>query len=141
MRYGRTCAEDRPLAYPKESVKRKGYILVVETDDLIRELLGCWLREAGYSVVAGDYKSRTREDLPRLVIANISDPRGAQALIRSLREVYAAPILILSARFRRGLGGSTDAARRLGVRKVLPKPFTRAELLGAVRESIEDANG
>ena len=66
------------------------------------------------------------------------EPRGAQPLIDALRAVYAAPMLILSARFRRGLEGSAEAARRLGVRKVLPKPFTREEFLSAVRESVED---
>jgi DNA-binding response OmpR family regulator len=70
------------------------------------------------------------------VIADVRDPQDAEGLILSLRE-YAAPILVLSARFRRGLAGSTQAARRLGVKKVLPKPFTRKELLLAVREAIE----
>ena len=65
-------------------------------------------------------------------------PRGAQALIQSLQAVYAAPILVLSGRFRRGLAGSAEAARRLGVKKVLPKPFTRKELLSAVAASLED---
>jgi DNA-binding response OmpR family regulator len=71
------------------------------------------------------------------VIANVSSPRGAQPFIESLQAVYAAPILVLSGRFRRGLADSAEAARRLGARKVLPKPFTRKELLSAVRESLE----
>jgi DNA-binding response OmpR family regulator len=74
---------------------------------------------------------------PALVIADAPDPSSAEALIDPLRE-YAAPILILSARFRRGLAGSAEAARRLGVKKVLPKPFTRKEFLSAVREAIEE---
>jgi CheY-like chemotaxis protein len=71
------------------------------------------------------------------VIADIANPLDAEMAIRSLQRTYLAPILLLSARFRRGLGASRTAARRLGVRKVLPKPFTRAELIGAVTESIE----
>jgi hypothetical protein len=59
-----------------------------------------------------------------------------EALIRSLRE-YAALTHVLSARFRRGLAESAQSARRLGVKKVLPKPLTRKELLAAVRESVE----
>jgi DNA-binding response OmpR family regulator len=110
----------------------KGTIVVVETDDLIREMLERWLGEAGYVVVAG-----ARAEEPVLVIANVSNPRAAQSLIRSLQTAYAAPVLAVSARFRRGLGSSIDAARLLGVRKVLPKPFTRKELLCAVREAIE----
>ncbi len=118
-----------------------GYILIVETDDLIRGLLERWLGEAGYVVVASSSVTAARDDArekaPRLVIANISRPRGAEALIRSLQATYPAPILVISARFRRGLEVSASAARQLGVRKVLPKPFTRRELLTAVRESLE----
>lgn len=61
-------------------------------------------------------------------------PQAAVAAMRSLRE-YAAR-MVLSARFRRGLAGSAKAARRLGVKRVLPKPCTRKELLPAVRESV-----
>jgi DNA-binding response OmpR family regulator len=114
-------------------VKGKGFIVIQEEDDLIRELLERWLGEAGYSLCGEGYEA------PCLVIANVPSPRGAQGLIRSLQAVYAAaPILVLSGRFRRGLAGSAEAARRLGVKKVLPKPFTRKELLSAVDASLED---
>ncbi len=110
----------------------KGYVVIREEDAQIRELLERWLHEAGYLVAAagaGDTK-------PLLVIADVPEPQAADALVRSLRA-YAAPILVISARFRRGLAGSVEAARRLGVKKVLPKPFTRKELLAAVRESVD----
>jgi DNA-binding response OmpR family regulator len=110
----------------------KGYVVVLEEDPLLRPLLERWLGEEGYRVAAhaaGAVK-------PALVIADVPDPRAAEALIRSLQE-YAAPVLLLSARFRRGLAGSTETARQLGVEKVLPKPFTREEFLSAARESIE----
>jgi DNA-binding response OmpR family regulator len=122
----------------ERKLDHKGYIVVVETDDLIRELLARWLGEAGFVVVAGNDQQREREDEPQLVIANISSPRGAQAVVRSLQAVYSAPILALSARFRTGLGASTEAACRLGVTKVLPKPFSRKELLSAVRAAIKN---
>lgn len=109
----------------------KGPILILEEDPLIRALLETWLGEAGHEVTP------PRDGKPVLVIADIPNPRSAKARIRSLRE-YAAPILLLSARFHTGLGGSAEAARRLGVKSVLPKPFTRLELLSAVREALED---
>ena len=121
-------------------MNRKGFIVIQEEDDLIRELLERWLGEAGYSFALAEpraKRARARAETPCLVIANVASPRGAQPLIDALRSVYAAPILILSGRFRRGLEGSTEAARRLGVRRVLPKPFTREEFLSAVRESLE----
>ena len=113
-------------------VNRKRLILLREEDVQIRELLERWLGEAGYIV------SAAVEEQPRLVIIDLPRSRGAQALIQSLQAVYAAPILVLSGGFRRGLAESANAARRLGVKKVLPIPFTREELLAAVAASLAD---
>jgi DNA-binding response OmpR family regulator len=115
-----------------KDVNPKGYVVVLEEDAQIRELLKRWLGEAGYGVAT----AAVDHAQPLLVIANVPQPQAAAGFILSLQEEYAAPILILSARFRRGLAGSAEAARRLGVDKVLPKPFTRKELLAAVRESL-----
>jgi len=129
-----------PLVFPKEVVQKKGYILVVETDDLIRELLERWLGEAGYTVVVRTLRklleNRIHDGVPHLIIVDVPRPRSAEALIQSLQAVYPNPILVLSARFRRGLGTSMDVASRFGVRGILPKPFTRKELLNAVSESM-----
>ena len=110
---------------------RKGFIAIHEDDDLIRELLKRWLGEAGYSV------NPTAGESPRLVIADVPSPTAAPLRIEALRAVYAAPILVLSGRFRRGLAASAEAARRLGVKRVLPKPFSREELLSAVDEVLK----
>jgi DNA-binding response OmpR family regulator len=115
-----------------------GYIVIVEPDDLIRELLERWLAEAGYGVVLSAKDHNRSMIMPQLVIADISDPGSAGATIEALQAAYSAPILALSARFRRGLGGSSEAAQRLHVGKVLPIPFTREELLAAVSDAIED---
>jgi DNA-binding response OmpR family regulator len=112
-----------------------GCVVILEEDPLIRPLVERWLLEAGYRVAAaGDTTERTCS----LVIADVPDPQSAEALLRTVRG-YAAPILVVSARFRRGLAGSMDAARMLGVKKVLPKPFSREEFLSAVRESLDGA--
>jgi DNA-binding response OmpR family regulator len=111
-------------------VRRKGLVLILERDVQIRELLERWLEEAGYIV------SATAEEPPRLVIIDLPSSRREQALIQSLQAEYAAPILVLSGRFRRGLAVSTETARRLGAKKVLPIPFTRKELLAAVAASL-----
>jgi DNA-binding response OmpR family regulator len=131
----------RSLARTGDSVPRKDVIFIVETDELIRELLERWLAEAGFVVRTGPLNAASPGDgagAPSLIILNVPHPRGAEALVRTLEREHRAPVLVVSGRFRRGLGGSVEAARRLGVRKVLPKPFTREELLAAVEESIAD---
>jgi DNA-binding response OmpR family regulator len=122
-------------------VRKKERILVVEPDDLILGLLERWLGEAGYIVVV-ETSPRVPEVVgdagePHLVIVDVPDPLRAEKIIKSVRQVHASPIMLLSARFRRGTGSSISVARQLGVRNVLPKPFTRDELLSAVKESID----
>jgi two-component system OmpR family response regulator len=121
-------------------VQPKGHILVVEADDLILGLLERWLGEVGYTVVVAASQRLSQAIVergePQLVIIDVPMPRSAGKIVKSVREGYGGPILLLSARFRRGTGSSSDLARQLGVRKVLPKPFTRGELLSAVGDSI-----
>ena len=121
---------------------QKEHILVVEPDDLILGLLERWLGEAGYAVVEEASPTNLQTDgdegEPQLVIIDVPDPLDAEKTIKSVREAHASPILLLSARFLQGTGSSISVARQLGVRNVLPKPFTRDELLLAVGESIGD---
>jgi DNA-binding response OmpR family regulator len=122
-------------------VQQKGRIVVVEPNDLILGLLECWLGEAGYTIVVQALHTLPQAvgegGQPHLIIIDVPTPRSAENIIKSVREVCASPILLLSARFRRGTGSSRYVARQLGVRKVLPKPFTRSELLWAVCDSID----
>jgi DNA-binding response OmpR family regulator len=121
-------------------VLRIRLVVVVEADDLIRELLHRWLGEAGFDVKYGSAELAPDDEAtfrPDLVIADVPDPRRAGALIRSLQRHWQAPILLVSARFRRGLARSTATARRFGVSAVLAKPFTREDLLAAVEQAIE----
>jgi DNA-binding response OmpR family regulator len=122
-------------------VQQKQRILVVEPDAQILGLLERWLGEAGYSVVVesslGQPEAPPGGGDPHLVVIDVPEPLGAEKIVESVRQVHAGPILLLSARFRQGAGSSSSVARQLGVRNVLPKPFTRDELLSAVGESLE----
>ncbi|HKE93851.1 MAG TPA: hypothetical protein VKB34_06060 [Povalibacter sp.] len=123
-------------------MQQKRRILVVEPDDQIQGLLERWLVEAGYAVVVESSPGQPwvagEIAAPDLVIIDVPEPLGAAGTIESVRQVHAGPILLLSARFRRGVVSSSSVASQLGVRNVLPKPFTRDELLAAVGESLLD---
>ena len=118
---------------------KSGHIVIDEPDELIRQLLERWLGEAGYQTLPAVQDHDLSMVKLCLVITDISEPARAGNTIEALRAAYAAPILALSARFRRGLGGSSEPARRLRVEKVLSKPFTRQQLLRAVRETLKNA--
>jgi DNA-binding response OmpR family regulator len=122
----------------RASMNRKGLVFLFEPDDQIRELLERWLTEAGYDVQSRESIAELAQVEPSLVIANLPSPHAAGTLLRPLRAAYSAPILALSGRFQRGLGMSASASRVLGVSGVLPKPFTRKELLCAVRTIMEE---
>jgi DNA-binding response OmpR family regulator len=118
-------------------VSSKGCIAIIEPDDLIRQLLERWLGEAGYRILDPANDHEKGKVVPHLVIADVPDPSCAAGTMELLRAAYSVPILALSTRFRRGLGGSMEAAHRLDASGVLPKPFTREELLAAVARAIE----
>jgi DNA-binding response OmpR family regulator len=115
-------------------------IVIIEEDDLMRGLLTEWLTVAGYAV---------REPGPRapagqraeLVIVNLYMPRQTGAdVVRAVQQAHpGAPVIAISAQFRPGLDGSWRAARALGARKLIAKPFTREDLLAAVRALIGPA--
>jgi len=114
----------------------RGTVLVVETDDLSRQLLCLWLGEAGYAVEALSSLAQDSQVHPDLVVLNVPRSSTLQAALESLSGRYSVPVVAISPRFRRGLGASAAAAGRLGVRRLLPKPFSREELLRAVAESL-----
>lgn len=117
-------------------------ILICEEDDLIRGLLEEWLAEAGFCVRQAGSKQAPaagcEPDDVALVIVNICQPRhGAAELIGEQKLAYPGiPLIAISGRFRSGLAGSAECARELGVHQVLPKPFSREDLLDAVRSVV-----
>ena len=111
-------------------------VVVVEADDLVRNLVACWLEDAGYAVTSLPQGAALPplhpQPMPCLVIVDLPRPRRDHDLLQRVRAAYPCPVVVLSARFRHGLQGSAAVAARLGVDRVLPKPFSREELLAAV---------
>lgn len=113
-------------------------IIIIEDDDLMRGLLEEWLTEAGYSVGSGTLRDAPAEGKVDLVIVDIFRPRHAgDKVVCAVRAAYPdTPIVAMSGQFRLGLGGACAAARSLGVRQVIPKPFSRNDLLAMVDSVI-----
>ena len=124
------------------AVQQKQRILVVEPDDLILGLLERWLGEEGYAVVVE--ASLTPPQVvgnggePNLVIIDVPEPLGAEKIITVRQGRACQPDTASLREIQTGYRVLLSVARQLGVRNVLPKPFTRAELLSAVGESIGD---
>lgn len=115
--------------------KTGGRISVIEGDDLVRELVRQWLVDAGF--VVETYSSPAAIGAADLLVADVASPRAAEPLLLQLLEDgRSVPVLLLSARFRAGQEGSVQLANELGVKGVLPKPFTKRQLLAAVRRAL-----
>ena len=117
-------------------------IVIIEEDELMRALLVEWLSAEGYSVRATAHGDAAPRDKADLVIVDVYMPRREGT--RKLRAVKAAhpetPLIAVSGQFRPGLAGSCTAAKELGVRQVIAKPFSRRELLAAVRDVVGPAS-
>jgi len=113
-------------------------IVIIEEDDLMRGLLHEWLTAAGYAVRKQGLHEPPAGDRTDLVIVNLHMPRQSGVeVVRAVQQSHpGTPVIAISARFRPGLDRSSWAALALGVRQLIAKPFTREDLLEAVRAVI-----
>ena len=124
----------RPVSKLCTPVRHALRIALIECNDLVRQLAQTWLVAAGHEVES--VRLPLRANAFELVIADVARPRAAGPLVRSLRAGNNGPVLMLSDRFNAGQAGSKLLAQQLGVNAILPKPFTRQQLLDAVRQCL-----
>ncbi len=112
-------------------------IVIYEQNDLMRELLQEWLREAGYRVRSATSVVPDAEPAA-LVIVSMYMPKHAGArLVCEMRAAHpGTPVIAVSGQFRAGISASGATAQMLGVQQVIAKPLAREELLDAVRAII-----
>ena len=114
-------------------------ILVVDDEPGIREMLSAWVTTAGFECdAAGDAAGALEaagRHAPHVALLDIALPdRDGIWLARALRQRHDDTALIMATGLRR-----FDAAvesMRLGVLDYLLKPFTRGELLDALRSAL-----
>ncbi len=116
-------------------------ILIIEDDDLLRSVIATALTQFGHIVLqAGE--GRVGCDLFRaapcdLVLTDLIMPgqEGIETIMRLRHDYPGLPIIAMS-------GGSTHTksylsiAIKFGVRSVLAKPFTIAELARAIADAL-----
>jgi CheY-like chemotaxis protein len=117
-------------------------VLIIDDEPEIRTLVQHVLNGAGYETVqAGDGRegiALLRKDPADLIITDLIMP-GQEGLetIMEIRRFY--PKMKIVAMSGGGHGGVLDflpMASQLGAARTLPKPFTRDQLLTAVREAL-----
>jgi DNA-binding response OmpR family regulator len=118
-------------------------ILVVEDEPSIGEVVGLYLRRAGYQVTAVDDGRKALEvlavELPDLVVLDLMLP-GVDGLeiTRWLRERGDTPIIMLTARREER---DRIAGLEMGADDYVVKPFSPQELVSRVRAVLRRTRG
>jgi len=121
---------------------RRGDILVIDDDAIMRDLVSDWLEGAGYRVrKAGNCCAGIDElgrEAPALVVSDMfmPGPCGAEAIAQLKRKHPGIALIALSGHFNSGQGLSAEAAVAAGADRALAKPVKRADLLKAVAELV-----
>ena len=118
-------------------------ILIAEDEPSILESLDFILRRAGWSVESvtdGEaVLERVRRELPRILVLDIMLPKrsGFDVLkqLRSEEPTKVLPVLILTAK---GQQQDRRIAEELGADGFVTKPYSNAEVVGAVRQLLGD---
>ncbi|MGA8009515.1 MAG: response regulator [Thiomonas sp.] len=119
-------------------------VLVIDDSNTIRRSAEIFLKQAGYEVLLAedgfDALSKVNDHHPDLIFCDILMPRldGYQtvAVIRRSGKFAQIPMVMLSSK-----DGVFDKARgrMVGAQDYLTKPFTKDQLLGAVKRHLSAA--
>ncbi|MGE5313329.1 MAG: response regulator [Acidobacteriota bacterium] len=135
--------QPKPAPEPCDA-REQGVILLVDDEQIIRDMLSEFLQECGYAVLEAAngndairmYQSRRQE--VDLVITDLGMPGiGGEELFRELRTINGEVKVIVSSGY---LDGATKAdLLAIGVKDVLTKPYRFEEIRKAIRRIIAAA--
>ena len=115
-------------------------ILLIDDQEPIRKLLRTVLERAGYTVLEAS-NGRVGLELYRtqsadLIITDIAMPEmnGLELILELTRGILNVKVIAMSG--EQGRANSLDAAKLLGARHTLQKPFSMEKLLKAVRYEL-----
>ena len=117
-------------------------ILIIDDDDSLRDALHRTLHKEGYTIMEASEGRKGMKQLERspadLILLDMFMPdKDGLETIGELRRTH--PGIAIIAMSGGGFKGTVDVlhvAKKLGVRRTLSKPFTREQLLDAVREEL-----
>jgi DNA-binding response OmpR family regulator len=119
-------------------VNEMGYILVVDDDEDICDLIDVTLTDEGHEVVCarngGDALRLLQERAPALVLFNLVMPdQDGEDFITACRQVPngAGPMIVVS-----GFPNLDQVAAKIGADGFVAKPFDLADLLDTVRATL-----
>ena len=108
-------------------------VLVIEHDSLYRELIREWLEELGVQVVGPPTDNTPAPTGIDAVLIDVASQQQAHEFVQPWRRAYpGAAIVAVSGRFCGGERVNDAMATRLGVTRILAKPFTRTDLWTAL---------
>jgi CheY-like chemotaxis protein len=118
-----------------------GRVLVVDDDDVIRQLITVNLELEGFDVIAAvdgqDALDKVKEARPDVVTLDVMMPRvdgwEAAARLRADPETAHVKVVLLSARAQEA---DIQRGERIGVDAYLTKPFDPDELIDVVRRLV-----
>jgi len=123
------------LGTPLRSAHQAPYILVVDDDEGVREILALILGDEGYEVdcatSAGHALAFVEQRRPDLILLDLlMSDQGGRGFVERYRLLpdATAPILVLS-----GLPDAAQHAARIGATGAITKPFD----LGALVETVQ----
>lgn len=122
-----------------------GRVLVVDDDDVIRQLITVNLELEGFDVVTAtdgqDALDKVKEARPHVVTLDVMMPRidgwEAAARLRQDPETAHVKVVLLSARAQEA---DIQRGEKIGVDAYLTKPFDPDELIDIVRRLFEDSS-
>ncbi len=117
-------------------------VLVIDDDEQVRALLYEILDRAGFEVIeatnGGEALQLYRTRPTDLVITDLIMPEkeGVETILELRREFPQARVIAISGGGRNNSRDYLPIARQLGARHTLAKPFSRQEILDAVRDTL-----
>lgn len=131
-----------PIVTPAIAPRDQRTVLLVEDEAPLRDLLAGVLRAAGFVVKTAEHGVVALNALAQsgadLIVTDLCMPDldGMELVMQLRRKASATPVIVISGGGVSNTGDMLRAARLLGARRTLEKPFPLQELVRAAREIL-----